>query len=156
MSPFNCNRYLKECNACCCGVVPIESGVYDRHRHLLHREVIHEFENIDVIDAVLPGYAMATVPVTSDMICPFLQPNFQCAIHDHRPQVCRDYGTQRFDQSNGAHLNCPMQKHDGTPRQPHEKKTIINTIKSQSNTMDHFWGIPINRIHALIENAETN
>lgn len=51
------------------------------------------------------------IPITSDLLCPFLKKDLGCAIYEDRPEVCRKYGDETHPM-----LCCPMQDKDGNAR----------------------------------------
>jgi hypothetical protein len=84
----------------CCWPVPIPRETWDRHQDKVQREVLEVWSNLVIGGQVLP--------ITADLLCPFLTECKRCAIHDDRPEVCRNFGKRGH--------SCPYVKPDGTPR----------------------------------------
>ena len=69
------------CHAECCGIVPIPNETIQRFSHLLRAGV--KFKQVD---------ANSTVCADENATCGFLTEDYQCAIYEHRPPVCRIFG----------------------------------------------------------------
>lgn len=64
------------------------------------------------------------LPITKDHYCVFLKPDKTCAVHAHRPQICRDYGV--IEQ-----LPCPYVRPDGEQRPPLEVEEHLQRADRQ-------------------------
>jgi len=91
----------------CCWPVPIPRETWDRHQDKIQREVL------ETMPLLLDAYLL---PITADLLCPFLSEEKRCMIHDDRPEVCRDYGKRGN--------TCQYVKPDGTPRTDRGVKQI--------------------------------
>ena len=111
---FNCSKVIpKKCHADCCGPVPINKIDYQKLNQFKQRKIIKEHEiNLNGRDFI--------IPYTEDLVCPYLGKDYKCAIYDHRPPICREFG-------NGKHslLTCPYIEPNGKIR----SKKNANKIK---------------------------
>lgn len=108
--PFECKKYHCQCEAKCCGIVPLPQKVWSDNQAKIQREVkeCHKANAIDPDDGKRKNFFL---PITEDGYCPFLTKDFDCAIYEQRPKVCKKFG----DETHWA-LRCPMQHADGSPR----------------------------------------
>ncbi len=93
---FEC---LDRCGKCC-WTVPFPRATWDAHKDQVQREVVETIDHLAIEDQVLP--------ITANLLCPFLSEEKRCVIHADRPDVCRDFGKRDHP--------CPYVKPDGTPR----------------------------------------
>ncbi len=95
---LRCSKAIKAkiCHADCCGLMPIEPDVWEKHKEQAQVEVE------SIVDA--EGYVIV---VTTDRYCIFLDRQaYRCSIYDDRPTVCRLYGKIKA-------LPCPWLKRNG-------------------------------------------
>jgi Fe-S-cluster containining protein len=104
----NCKLFHRLCKSACCGPVPIDKKVYAENHYLLQRSVEKTFD-----------LGTTIVPVTSDMVCPFLASDHSCMIYNDRPDVCKKYG----DESDIL-MTCAYQTADGKARSRKETRKI--------------------------------
>lgn len=97
---FDCKKMHPKCKAQCCGVVPIPKEIYDRNKDKIQRKAN---ETLDAGDCL--------IPITADAYCVFLDGDFNCAIYEDRPDVCRKFG----DESHPM-LFCPYINKEGKER----------------------------------------
>lgn len=107
--PFECKKYHSQCQARCCGIVPIQASIWQKNQHKIHRQP----KETHKVYVTMPNERKVTaiLPITDDGLCPFLKKDLQCSIYEDRPDVCKKFG----DETHWA-LRCPMQHSDGTPR----------------------------------------
>lgn len=99
---MNCDEYLKECKAACCGLVPVPKDLLEK----FHKKVQEFPQETVVVDE------HTVMHVTRDARCVFLnRKSLKCAIYKSRPELCRKFG----DESH-AFLSCRYQHKDGSPR----------------------------------------
>lgn len=113
---FDCKKAIEKgiCKGDCCGPVPLKKEVVKKFEHLAQREVkeVVEFSDTEVF------------PITEDLMCVFLDQNLQCVIYDHRPDVCRNFGT-----TDDVRLQCPHLKQNGNFRSEAQKKRVMRAMK---------------------------
>lgn len=83
---MNCRQVIEsgKCKADCCGIIPIDKKIYNRHKHKLWYKVF----------LLLPGLAKEFYTIcTFKGKCPFLDKKYKCMIYEDRPFVCRKYGS---------------------------------------------------------------
>jgi len=120
--PFECKKYHSQCQARCCGIVPIQSSVWQRNQHKIQKEV-KESRKVYFTKPDGQRYT-GFLPVTADGLCPFLKKDLQCAIYEDRPEICKKFG----DETHWA-LKCPMQHADGTPREQEDITELNSKVK---------------------------
>ena len=115
MADFACTPgRLTVCGAKCCGPVPMPAVTWERHKDRACREVT---EVVAMTQTISESARMKTVvPLTADATCPFLDAELRCAIYDHRPYLCRQFGTAIYPA-----LECPLQHADGRNLTPKER-----------------------------------
>lgn len=97
---INCREAIAkgECQANCCGPVPIPNEDWKRLRFKKKRAIYMLMED------VFPG---VVIPLGFDAHCVFLTHDFRCAIYDQRPEVCRQFGDRK---ETHPLLQCPFSK----------------------------------------------
>jgi len=109
MTKFDCEKYLEECKAGCCGCIPHTDERYFRNKDKVQTEIIEE----------LPVWRQSDphrILLTKDFKCPFLsREDFLCAIYEDRPPVCVSFGGCR-----DPWMQCPHMDRDGNPRRDDE------------------------------------
>lgn len=75
---------VKRCKAGCCGPVPIPNEVLHEYANLIQREITHQIAFDE----------HSTIVTDQNAVCAFLTPDYRCAIYDHRPQICRMFGSR--------------------------------------------------------------
>jgi len=91
-----CRDVIKsgQCKADCCGVIPIEKEIYNKHKNKLWYKVF----------LLLPGFKKEYYTITTFKgTCPFLNKKYDCMIYEDRPPVCRLYASGL----NHKYLQCP-------------------------------------------------
>ena len=109
-------RCAPDCEAECCGNVPLPKTTAKRFEHLKQRPVK---EIIEISETEI-------IPFTDGMVCVFLTPENKCAIYKHRPKVCQDYGIR-------PDLECPYIKSNGNPRSLAQVKRVQRQINKMVN-----------------------
>lgn len=121
---LRCSKAIKAgiCHADCCGLMPMEPEVWEKHKD----KALCEVESI--VDA--EGYVIV---VTPDRYCIFLDRHtYQCAIYNDRPAVCRLYGKIKD-------LPCPWLKRNGKFRSSRETAAIRLKIDHEvKDRLDQF------------------
>lgn len=107
---WNC---IENCNAECCGVVPIPTQKY----RIFKRKIKKKIREIMILRD-------HTVLMTEDCSCPFLDDNHKCSIYEHRPMICKLYGTSNK-------LPCPYVDINGNKRTEEDIIKTKELIKSQ-------------------------
>lgn len=76
---MNCN--IKECKAACCGPVPMDLKLIEKHKDKLNpgSKLFKEGE-----------MSIHFNPATFN--CGFLNPNHKCSIYEDRPDLCKRFG----------------------------------------------------------------
>lgn len=120
--PFECKKHHCNCEAKCCGVVPIPMTTWAKNQHNIQRVVVHKHK-VNVTDPE-GNKKNCILPLTEDCYCPFLKKDLSCAIYKDRPIVCQKFG----DETHFA-LKCPVQHADGTPRSEESKAELDEQIK---------------------------
>ena len=117
----NCKLFHRLCKSACCGPVPIDKKVYAENQYLLQRPVEKTFD-----------MGTSIVPVTAEMVCPFLASDHSCMIYKDRPDVCKKYG----DESDLL-MTCAYQTADGKGRTRKETRKLLekqeNHMKNSKN-----------------------
>lgn len=93
---------IKVCRAACCGPVPIQKEIIEKHKDKLNKKAIK-----------LIMSHTEEIWVTRDATCGFLDKNFLCKIYEDRPFVCRLMGTKTPDQY--TTLDCSYLSQSGNP-----------------------------------------
>lgn len=109
-------RCIQGCNAECCGIVPIPSHTYRIFKRKIKKKII------DLIK--LKGHFIL---MTEDASCIFLDSNHKCAIYEHRPNLCRLYGTIE-------ELQCPYIDINGNKRTEQDTIAFKKLIELQNKT----------------------
>lgn len=104
MIKWNC---VENCNAECCGMVPIPSQTYK----IFKRKIKKPIKDVMKLCGNI-------VLITEDCSCAFLDNNHKCSIYGHRPEICKLYGTIK-------ELQCPYVDVYGY------KRTEDDTIKTK-------------------------
>lgn len=105
---------IEGCRAECCGMVPLQKELAKQFEYLaqVKPQEIHEWN----------GRVFA---LTEDFLCVFLNRNTRkCVIHEHRPQICRDYGQK-------PELPCPYVDLKGNKRSPAKVRRTIRFINKK-------------------------
>lgn len=102
--PFECKKYHGKCKAQCCGIVPIKLSLWEKNSDKIQRKPAE-------IITGKSSEGKIVIPLTEDLLCPFLKEDLSCAIYENRPEICRKFG----DDSHKL-MSCPMQDKDGNPR----------------------------------------
>ena len=71
------------------------------------------------VTELVPFDNAVVIPITDDGYCPFLTNDYQCAIYDERPEVCRKFGDESHPQ-----LFCEFQTKDGKERNKKDRRKI--------------------------------
>lgn len=117
------------CRGDCCGVIPIDSKVLYRNRHLWQVEPIRQIPT-----------KIGIFVETEDMHCIFLSRKKRlCMIYKDRPEVCRKYGTIKEHQ-------CPIIKINGSRRTEEEQKVIEAVIDNDICNLKDNLGAILNKI----------
>ena len=104
ISNFKCKENCGEC----CGPIPINKKLFEKHKDKIQREI---------------KQIVGDFYLTEDLKCIFLNKETKCAIYEDRPQICRNYGIGKFDA-----LSCPYIKPNGNPRSPAMQRRIQRQI----------------------------
>ncbi len=112
----NCHLFHHLCKGGCCGPVPIPVKTFEENKTLVQREVkeVIDFGNGTVI------------PMTEELLCPFLSEDYQCNIYEQRPWVCIKFG----DESD-PRMTCAFQTKDGKMRHHRERKRVLKKGKNR-------------------------
>jgi len=112
---FRCSKAIAagKCKGAeCCGIVPIESALYEENKDLIAVEITR-IQDMDEQFKLL---------YTDDGLCAFLDREInQCSIYEQRPKVCRLYGKIKK-------LPCPYLKRNGKLRGVRDTNKILNKI----------------------------
>lgn len=76
---------VKECQAECCGFVPIEKAIVDKYKDRMRK------------GSVMISELNGTQVWVKNGKCAFLGKNFKCLIYENRPEVCRLMGSGERD-----------------------------------------------------------
>jgi len=118
---FDCTPFLPKCKAACCGVVPIEKALFEKHKDKIKIDYeIHEFEGVNPVTKKNEKLVML---LTENASCPFLDKDLKCTIHDDKPYVCSHFGSEEHE-----HLTCPWQDKDGNIRCRSERRRIDKKV----------------------------
>lgn len=115
MAKIPCMEAIKigVCHADCCGIVPINSMLFES---LKGHVVVAPTKLVSIRDFV--------IPICDDVQCPFLKrKTLSCAIYDQRPVVCQHYGN--------ADLPCPYYDETGNLRTRADRRRQMSQINSQ-------------------------
>lgn len=115
-------KCIQDCDADCCGIVPLKEDMAKRNEGLQQVSVT---EIIRLSDSI--------VPVTEDMRCVFLDRSTKrCAVYNERPEICKRYGQV-------ITLPCPYIRMSGMSRSPREvlymKIWILNHVEQFINRL---------------------
>ena len=118
MCDFDCSKYYDQCHAGCCGVIPFEKKMYEKHltEIVTQPESLLESIETDPFDDLEKDFV---IPWTKSGMCCFLQDDYKCAIYDDRPQVCKTYGDESI-----SSLSCHYQDKNGRERTRQEKRLL--------------------------------
>jgi Fe-S-cluster containining protein len=105
---FICKKNCGEC----CGPVPFEIDIWEKHKHKIKEKIFTEVINGKVIPIVIQ--------------CPFLDSNKQCIIYEDRPDVCKQYGLV-------DDLLCPYIKPNGNKRTEVKTKQMLRQFENKLN-----------------------
>ncbi len=112
-SQFKCNL---DCGCGeCCGIIPFSKSFIKRHKSKIQKKFL---KKIGFRGEKNPNTEFI-YPMTKDLSCIFLTPQFKCAIYSERPDVCRKFG-------HILELPCPYVDIRGKRRSPEETKIIHN------------------------------
>jgi Fe-S-cluster containining protein len=76
---------IKICKAACCGYVPIEKHIMQKHRDKLHKDA-KKIINTDKIEIWVVGDT-----------CGFLNKRYRCKIYNDRPEICKLMGSNHVE-----------------------------------------------------------
>ena len=110
---MNCEPFLPECQAECCGPCPIPKALWAASQDKLQRVPTTALDDGD-------GFVHQ---MGADGNCCFKQADFRCAIYDRRPEVCHLFG----DESHPL-LRCRWQKKDGRRRSRTERRQLSREL----------------------------
>ena len=105
---------VEECEAECCGIVPLPKPLAKKYEHLAQRK----------IEELIPLSEDEIIPVTKDLKCVFLNKEHECVIYDDRPELCQNYGIV-------PELQCPYLKENGNRRSPAKVKRARRLIAKE-------------------------
>lgn len=108
-------KCMENCNAECCGIVPIPVQKYNIFKRKIKKKIIDTMRLRN--DIVL---------LTKDGSCAFLN-GHKCSIYDNRPMICKLYGT--IEQ-----LQCPYVDIHGNKRTDQEIVAAKELIKLQDKS----------------------
>lgn len=118
---INCKKAIEDgiCKADCCGPVVFPKQIVAKNIEKVQREIGEHKDAGDEI-ALLPKDGVA---------CVFLTEEYECAIYDDRPDVCKRFGCGR-DEANKEELllYCPHFKPNGNPWSPAKKKQLQRLV----------------------------
>lgn len=107
----NCRKLIESgvCHSDCCGFWVFSNTIWNENKDKA-RDVkeVTKFEN-------------ETIAIGQNGKCVFLKENLSCAIYNHRPDVCRNYGLTK-------ELECPYIKENGNLRSPAQVKRVQRKI----------------------------
>lgn len=104
-------KCVENCNAECCGIVPMSIKKYNIFKRKIKKKII---DNMRLGNNI--------VLITKDGSCVFLDNN-KCSIYDNRPMICKLYGTIEK-------LQCPYIDICGNKRNDQEIIAAKELIKS--------------------------
>ncbi len=110
---IDCISILPTCEGICCGVCPIPSLTFEKHKAQVQRRIIR----------VIP-LGVFVVPITEDNACVFLKADKRCGIYEDRPIICKMYG--EIDE-----LPCAFINKDGVVRTKEDREKTIQLINKQ-------------------------
>lgn len=113
MKTWSC---IDGCNAECCGIVPIPIQTYNRLKNKIKKQIMETMR--------LRGHIIS---MTKDCSCVFLDDNHKCIIYNHRPMICKLYGTTE-------ELPCPYIDINGNRRTEEDIIKIKELIRLQNKT----------------------
>lgn len=106
-------KCIDGCKSECCGIVPMPIQTYNTFKRRVKKKIV------DIMK--LNGHV---VLMTDDMSCAFLDNNYRCSIYDHRPMICKIYGTTEK-------LPCPYIDTNGNKRTDEDVIKTKELIKIQ-------------------------
>ena len=107
---FDCSKVCpKKCKADCCGYVPLPNEFWEKHK-----------DKAQVKIKLLKYDDNSVLPLTKNLGCCFLDPNYRCVIYKDRPPLCKLFGT-----SSKKGLACPYLKPSGQKRGKKERKKLV-------------------------------
>lgn len=113
---FDCSKVCpKKCKADCCGYVPMENELWEKHKDKAQQPV-----------RVLKWNDKSVLPLTKNLSCPFLDKNYRCVIYEDRPIVCIMFGS-----GNEKGLQCPYLKPNGQKRGKKERNKLVGENNGQ-------------------------
>lgn len=75
-------KCIDDCNAACCGIVHMPIQTYNIFKRKIKKRIIDTMK--------FKGHI---VLMTEDVSCVFLDNYHKCLIYEHRPKLCKLYGT---------------------------------------------------------------
>lgn len=132
---FPCGDAMKrgQCNADCCGPIPMSGSEIDSLRDKFQQKPIE-----------MKAFMSKFFIITEDGMCIFLTKDKRCAIYDDRPQICRDYGIV-------PQLPCPFIKPNGRPRSPAMVRRTQRLINKDCDRTMNKYNVDLNKIKPSID-----
>jgi Fe-S-cluster containining protein len=124
---FECKKYHGKCQARCCGIIPIPRKIWQKNQHKVQKKVL-EKHKVEVTNPQTKQKTRGILPITQDMLCPFLKKDLSCAIYEDRPDICKKFGDETH-----LMLCCPMQQADGTERTEAEMQEFEHKVNEFFN-----------------------
>ena len=76
---------IKECKAVCCGIVPIDKDIVEKHKDKLHKKA-EKVADLGTVESWV--YKKQ---------CGFLNKRYRCKIYEDRPEICQLMGSEKVD-----------------------------------------------------------
>jgi Fe-S-cluster containining protein len=112
---LDCTHFVPgQCQAYCCGPVPVSKEVYQKNLARRCRMVVKE---IEVGDGMI-------FPDTGTKQCVFLSQDLQCQIYEDRPKTCNEFG--KID---SPLMQCPFMNKHGHKRSPEDRTRVEQEFK---------------------------
>lgn len=110
---FEC---IENCGECC-GIVVFDKNEFEKIKQFIPAEIkIEQVAEEDNKIAI----------ITADRFCCFLdRETKKCLVHDHRPQVCKDYGIEEG-------MPCPYVKKSGKRRSEAKTEKMKRIIENRN------------------------
>ena len=89
-SPKLCNIF--KCKANCCKNAPLPLDLLEIHKDKIVNTVAFT-KPMGLVDGKLWGFPVTNIKNLFENKCPFLTKANRCNIYEHRPKICREYGT---------------------------------------------------------------
>lgn len=117
---MDCTKCHHLCKSECCSYVPFP-------RKWLLKYMKRRVRGIVKLEEIVGD---SVIPLTADGTCPFLGEDGKCVVYKKRPQICRDFGSERTPM-----LRCAYMTSDDRIRSRQERRKIERDLDKRAKVV---------------------